>query len=56
VADPVGAGDAFAAGFLHGLDGGWPAAKIAQLANRLGALVASRPGAIPDWRVEELGV
>jgi fructokinase len=56
VADPVGAGDAFAAGFLHGLDSGWPAARIARLANRLGALVASRPGAIPDWRVEELGV
>lgn len=53
-ADPVGAGDAFAAGFLHGLDCGWPAAKIAALANRLGALVASRPGAIPDWRAEEL--
>jgi len=56
VADTVGAGDAFAAAFLHGLDCGWPAAKIAVFANRLGALVASRPGAIPDWRVEELGV
>jgi fructokinase len=54
VTDTVGAGDAFAAAFLHGLDSGWPAAKIAAFANRLGALVASRPGAIPDWRVEEL--
>jgi fructokinase len=56
VADPVGAGDAFAAAFLHGLDAGWPAAKIAQFANRLGALVASRPGAIPDWSVAEIGM
>lgn len=56
VADPVGAGDAFAAAFLHGLDAGWPAAKIAQFANRLGALVASRPGAIPDWNVGEIGM
>jgi fructokinase len=31
----------------------WPAAQIAEFANRVGALVASRPGAIPDWTVEE---
>jgi fructokinase len=48
VADTVGAGDAFAAAFLHGLDQGWPAAKIGAYANRLGALVASRTGAVPD--------
>ncbi len=53
VADPVGAGDAFAAAFLHGLTSDWPVAKIAVFANRLGALVASRHGAIPDWTVEE---
>ncbi len=53
VADPVGAGDAFAAAFLHGLISDWPVAKIAAFANRLGALVASRHGAIPDWTVEE---
>ena len=51
--DPVGAGDAFAAAFLHGLISKWPAARIAEFANRVGALVASRPGAIPDWTVEE---
>ena len=49
VADTVGAGDAFAAAFVHGLVSGWPAAKIANFANRLGALVAGSPGAIPDW-------
>ncbi len=53
VADPVGAGDAFAAAFLHGLSSGWPVGKIAQFANRVGALVASRHGAIPDWTLED---
>ena len=53
VADPVGAGDAFAAAFLHGLIANWPVAKIAAFANRIGALVASRHGAIPDWTVKE---
>jgi len=53
VADPVGAGDAFSAAFLHGLISDWPVTKIAVFANRLGALVASRHGAIPDWTVEE---
>jgi fructokinase len=44
--DPVGAGDAFAAAFLHGLVANWPAEKIAEFANRAGAAAASRPGAI----------
>ncbi|HTB13257.1 MAG TPA: PfkB family carbohydrate kinase [Bryobacteraceae bacterium] len=46
VADTVGAGDAFAAAFLHGLDQDWPAARIGEFANRRGAEVASRPGAL----------
>ena len=54
VADTVGAGDAFAAAFLHGLGCGWAPARIADFANRVGALVASRRGAIPAWSVEEL--
>jgi fructokinase len=53
VADTVGAGDAFAAAVLHGLIQHWPAGEIAALANRVGALVASRHGAIPDWDLEE---
>lgn len=53
VVDPVGAGDAFGAAFLHGLHARWPIAKIAAFANRVGALVASRPGAIPKWSVAE---
>jgi fructokinase len=47
VADTVGAGDAFAATFLHGLIMGWPAARVAEASNRSGAMVASVPGAIP---------
>jgi fructokinase len=53
VADTVGAGDAFAAAFVHGLSQGWAPRDIAAFANRVGALVASRPGAIPDWSIEE---
>ena len=53
VADPVGAGDAFAAAFMHGLSSNWAVAEIAAFANRVGALVASRNGAIPDWTLEE---
>ena len=53
VRDTVGAGDAFAAAFVHGLGSGWPARRIADFANRVGALVASRAGAIPSWTVEE---
>jgi fructokinase len=51
VVDTVGAGDAFAAAFLHGLGSGWPASQIADFANRVGALIASRAGAIPTWTV-----
>lgn len=54
VADTVGAGDAFAAGFLHGLHSGWPVTRIASFANALGAVVASRPGATPRWTLEDL--
>ncbi|MCY3024603.1 MAG: carbohydrate kinase [Planctomycetota bacterium] len=54
VADTVGSGDAFAAALLHGLEQGWPLEKTADFANRLGALVASRSGAIPPWTMDEL--
>ena len=48
VTDPVGAGDAFAAVFIHGIASGWPAAQIATAANRVGAFVAGSAGAIPE--------
>lgn len=54
VADTVGAGDAFSAAFLHGLNAGWPAAAIGDFANRLGALVASRPGGAAPWSLDEI--
>jgi fructokinase len=54
VVDTVGAGDAFAAGFLHGVAAGWPLSRIADFANRLGALVASRSGGTPAWTIEEI--
>ena len=47
VVDTVGAGDAFAAAFLHGLASKWPAATIADFSNRAGAAVAAISGAIP---------
>jgi len=47
VADPVGAGDAFAAAFIHGIVSRWPVERVATLANRMGALVAASHGAIP---------
>lgn len=54
VVDAVGAGDAFAAAFLHGFGSGWPAGQVADFANRVGALVASRPGAIPLWTIDDI--
>lgn len=53
VHDTVGSGDAFSAAFLHGYHRGWPILQTARFANALGALVASRPGATPDWSIEE---
>jgi fructokinase len=54
VRDTVGAGDAFAAAFLHCFHAGWPVAKSARFANALGAMVASRAGATPPWTAAEL--
>ena len=53
VTDTVGAGDAFAAGFLHSLSLPWTLSDRAAFANALGALVASRAGATPDWTIAE---
>jgi fructokinase len=53
VVDTVGAGDAFAAAFLHGLHQNWSMAHRARFANALGGIVASRAGAVPKWTIEE---
>ena len=50
----TGAGlSAFAAAFLHGMHAQWPIDRTAHMANALGALIASRPGATPPWQLEE---
>ena len=46
-ADTVGAGDACSAGVLVGWLRGLPPSEIVELANHLGAFVASQPGATP---------
>jgi fructokinase len=53
VEDTVGAGDAFAAAYLHGLHNGWPIQLTAQFANALGSIVAGKAGAVPPWSIEE---
>ena len=52
VADTVGAGDAFAAALIAARLRGWPLRSQASFANAVGALVASRPGAMPILREE----
>jgi len=54
VADTVGAGDAFTAAFIHAVSEQKPMADAARFANAVGALVASRAGAIPDWTLAEV--
>jgi fructokinase len=49
VRDTVGAGDAFLAALLAGLFRGDPPEAALDAANRLGALVASHLGALPDY-------
>ncbi|MBN1436814.1 MAG: carbohydrate kinase [Sedimentisphaerales bacterium] len=53
VADTVGAGDAFSAGLLHGMQSGSLEAAC-DLGCRMGALVASKTSAIPDYDLVEL--
>jgi fructokinase len=53
VADTVGAGDAFAAAFVHGVEMGWSPNLCGAFANALAALVATRPGPTPKWTLEE---
>ncbi|HEY8562154.1 MAG TPA: carbohydrate kinase [Pyrinomonadaceae bacterium] len=52
VADPIGAGDAFTAALAHGLLRGRKLDKTNEFANRVGAFVASRAGAMPAFPAE----
>ena len=42
--DPTGAGDCFNAGFIYGLEAGWPAAEAAKYACAAGALAVMKQG------------
>jgi fructokinase len=53
VADVIGAGDAFSGALVHSISSGWPAHQSADFANRVGALIASRPGGTAHWTVTE---
>ena len=52
--DTVGAGDAFLSAFLTGLLAGRSGDVLLDLANRLGAYVASRAGAFPSYEFDDL--
>lgn len=54
VLDTVGAGDAFLAAFLSGFLAGRSGESLLPLANRLGAFVASRSGALPAYDFDGL--
>jgi len=54
VADAVGAGDAFLAALLYGMQSGKPDDELLPFANAAGAFVASRSGANPDYSIETL--
>ncbi len=47
VLDAVGAGDAFTAAFISGILRQWPLSAAAALANEVGTLMVTRPGAMP---------
>ena len=53
-ADTVGAGDACCAGIVVGMLSKWPLQRTADLANRMGAFVASQPGGTPQLSDELL--
>ncbi|HOK57204.1 MAG TPA: carbohydrate kinase [bacterium] len=54
VVDTVGAGDAFSAGFIKGYIEKLAPEEILKIANKLGAFVTSKRGAIPDYEYKEL--
>lgn len=49
IADTIGAGDAFTAAMTHGILREWDLKKINDLANKIGAFVASQTGAMPSF-------
>jgi fructokinase len=54
VADTIGSGDAFLAGFIHQLLTGSTSKSGLEFASALGAFIATHSGACPDYRIEEI--
>jgi fructokinase len=54
VRDTVGAGDAFLATLLTGILAGHDDRQVLERGNRLGAYVATQPGAVPEYREDVL--
>jgi fructokinase len=54
LADSIGSGDAFSAGFIHKLLHGSPINQAAQFGNVLGALVATKEGATSPITLDEI--
>ncbi len=54
VVDTTGCGDAFAAGLVWSYLNKASLEEMAVFANRLGAFVATKPGAMPEWNEDDL--
>lgn len=54
VADTIGSGDSFLAGFLHNMLSGVPYDQALTFACGLGSYIASRSGACPDYSVKDV--
>lgn len=54
VADTIGSGDAFLAGFLHQLLNGATAKKALDFASAIGAFIATQQGACPDYITNQI--
>jgi fructokinase len=54
VADTIGSGDAFLAGFLHQLLNGADKKTALDFASAIGAFIATQPGACPDYKPQQI--
>jgi fructokinase len=54
VADTIGSGDAFLAGFLHRLLNGADKKTALDFASAIGAFIATQPGACPEYKPEQI--
>lgn len=54
VADTIGSGDAFLAGFIFGFSEGRPLPEVLEFAGKMGAFMATHPGACPQYQVADV--